>query len=80
MSFQPIAVNGEPIAFGGRLDNIRVPERGSVTLLLAFTDPLILGRFMYHCHVLKHEDRGMMGNIEVYQANTPAQAHAGHMH
>ena len=80
MSFQPIAVNGKPIAFGGRLDNIRVPERGSVTLLLAFTDPLILGRFMYHCHVLKHEDRGMMGNIEIYQANTSAQAHAGHVH
>ena len=80
MSFQPIAINGAPIAFAGRLDNIRVPERGSVTLLLAFTDPLILGRFMYHCHVLNHEDRGMMGNIEVYDANTPAHAHAGHMH
>jgi hypothetical protein len=21
---------------------------------------------MFHCHVLKHEDRGMMGQVEVY--------------
>jgi hypothetical protein len=33
---------------------------------MAFTDPRIVGTFVYHCHVLKHEDKGMMGNAEVY--------------
>ena len=26
----------------------------------------MVGRFLFHCHVLKHEDKGMMANIEIY--------------
>jgi hypothetical protein len=33
---------------------------------MAFTDPVIVGRFMFHCHILEHEDKGMMAQIEVY--------------
>lgn len=25
----------------------------------------LLGHRMYHCHILEHEDLGMMGNLEV---------------
>ena len=25
-----------------------------------------VGRFVYHCHILKHEDRGLMAPIEVW--------------
>ena len=50
----------------GRIDTVRVPERGFVVVRIAFTDPRILGKFLFHCHVLKHEDKGMMANIEVY--------------
>ena len=64
--FQVIAINNEPVAFDGYRDVVRVPERGSVTIRMAFTDPRIVGTFVYHCHVLKHEDKGMMGNAEVY--------------
>jgi hypothetical protein len=28
-----------------------------------FRDPNIAGTFVYHCHVLDHEDAGMMGKI-----------------
>jgi hypothetical protein len=28
-----------------------------------------VGRFVFHCHVLKHEDRGMMASIEVTDAS-----------
>jgi FtsP/CotA-like multicopper oxidase with cupredoxin domain len=66
VNFQVVAVNGAAVAFGGPLDVVRVPERGSVTIRLAFTDPRIVGRFMFHCHVLRHEDAGMMAQIEVY--------------
>jgi hypothetical protein len=43
-----------------------VPEREEVKLCLAFTDRLILGRLMFHCHVLLHDDNGMMAQIEAY--------------
>lgn len=66
VNFQVVAVNGAPQPFDGRVDVVRVPERGSVTIRLAFTDSRIVGRFMYHCHVLRHEDKGMMGQIQVY--------------
>jgi FtsP/CotA-like multicopper oxidase with cupredoxin domain len=66
IGFQVVAVNGVPVPFNGRIDTVRVPERGSVTLRLAFTHPEIVGRFVFHCHVLQHEDRGMMAQIEVY--------------
>jgi FtsP/CotA-like multicopper oxidase with cupredoxin domain len=32
---------------------------------IPFTDPLIAGEFVYHCHILAHEDAGMMQNIQV---------------
>jgi len=66
LGFQVVAVNGEKLPFTGVVDTVRVPERGEVKIRLAFTDRRILGQFMFHCHVLKHEDRGMMAQIEVY--------------
>jgi FtsP/CotA-like multicopper oxidase with cupredoxin domain len=37
----------------------------SVTLRMDFRNPDILGTFVYHCHLLEHEDGGMMGVIQV---------------
>jgi FtsP/CotA-like multicopper oxidase with cupredoxin domain len=72
LGFQVMEINGSAVPFNGRVDTIRVPERGEVKLRMAFTDKLILGRFMFHCHVLKHEDRGMMGQLEVYDPRPPS--------
>jgi FtsP/CotA-like multicopper oxidase with cupredoxin domain len=66
IGFQVIEIDGKPVPFTGYVDTVRVPERGQVKLRMPFTDRQILGRFVYHCHVLKHEDAGMMANIEVY--------------
>jgi suppressor of ftsI len=71
LPFQVMAQNGEALPFAGLLDTVRVPERGSVTIRLSFANPVIAGRFMYHCHVLKHEDKGMMQNIEVVDPKAP---------
>jgi suppressor of ftsI len=65
LAFQVMSINGKPEPFNGLLDTVRVPERGELTVRLAFTRPEIVGSFMYHCHVLKHEDKGMMQIIEV---------------
>jgi Bacterial Ig-like domain (group 3)/Multicopper oxidase len=37
----------------------------SVKLRMDFRDPNIVGTFVYHCHILQHEDAGMMGSILV---------------
>ncbi len=37
----------------------------SVKLRIDFRDPNIVGTFLYHCHLLEHEDGGMMGTIRV---------------
>jgi FtsP/CotA-like multicopper oxidase with cupredoxin domain len=37
----------------------------SVKLRMDFRDPAIIGTFPYHCHILQHEDGGMMGTIRV---------------
>lgn len=37
----------------------------SVKLRMDFRNPSIVGTFVYHCHILEHEDGGMMGSIRV---------------
>lgn len=44
-------------------DVVNVPAQGRVKVRVAFTD--FTGRSVYHCHILDHEDLGMMGVIEV---------------
>jgi Bacterial Ig-like domain (group 3)/Multicopper oxidase len=39
-----------------------------------FSDPNIVGTFVYHCHILEHEDGGMMGEIEVLPPGSAATA------
>ena len=74
IGFQVAEINGQKQPFAGYVDDVRVPEMGEVKLIMPFTDPVILGRFMFHCHVLKHEDAGMMGNIEIYRPGYPMTA------
>jgi FtsP/CotA-like multicopper oxidase with cupredoxin domain len=37
----------------------------SLKVVIPFTDPVIVGKFVYHCHAVDHEDEGMMGVVEV---------------
>jgi FtsP/CotA-like multicopper oxidase with cupredoxin domain len=53
-------------------DTVNVPyydgrslEYPSVRLRMDFRDPNTVGTFVYHCHLLEHEDKGMMGVIRV---------------
>jgi FtsP/CotA-like multicopper oxidase with cupredoxin domain len=41
------------------------PQYPSIKLRMDFRDPNIIGTFPYHCHILQHEDGGMMGTIRV---------------
>ena len=45
-------------------DTYPLPARARVLVMLRFDGPK-LGRFVFHCHILEHEDKGMMATIGV---------------
>jgi FtsP/CotA-like multicopper oxidase with cupredoxin domain len=72
LHFQLLARDGvdanEPLL----LDTIDLPywngqsaKYPTVKLRMDFRAPEIVGTFLFHCHILKHEDGGMMGSVEV---------------
>ena len=61
--FQVAAASTGTPPTGVRQDVVLIPARGWVRLRIPFTD--YAGRSVYHCHILDHEDRGMMGTINV---------------
>src|SRR6267143_3153661 len=61
--FLAYAENGRPIAEPMWLDTVNVPYGGSVDLIMDFTDPVIRGMSVFHCHLLNHEDKWMMAKI-----------------
>jgi FtsP/CotA-like multicopper oxidase with cupredoxin domain len=69
--FLVMAINGVAVANPNLQDTVNVPfwpGKGpypSVTVRMDFRDPNIAGTFVYHCHVLFHEDNGMMAKIRV---------------
>ena len=59
-------------------DTVNVPyyngrslEYPSVKLRMDFRDPNTVGTFVFHCHLLEHEDGGMMGLIRVEPSASP---------
>ena len=72
LDFLVQSVNGNPLEMTGMRDNVDVPYRdpqtrapGIVKVKVPFTNPLIVGKFPFHCHILEHEDGGMMANVRV---------------
>jgi suppressor of ftsI len=61
--FLAYAQNGAPLPTPAWLDTVNVPYGGSVDVILDFTDPVIRGMSVFHCHLLNHEDKGMMAKI-----------------
>lgn len=58
---QVVAEGGRPVDDIRRRDVVDVPAGGEVTVRIAFEG--FGGRTVYHCHVLDHEDLGMMGVV-----------------
>jgi FtsP/CotA-like multicopper oxidase with cupredoxin domain len=61
--FLAYAVNGVPLGAPEWLDTVNVPYGGTVDMVMDFTDPIIRGMSVFHCHLLSHEDKGMMAKI-----------------
>lgn len=71
--FQVCEINGVQQPFNGLQDTINVPYMGQdpgvvgpgeVKIAIDFRNPIIEGKFVYHCHIGEHEDNGMMAVIE----------------
>ena len=63
--FQVTKYNGQPVAEPVWLDTVVVPSNGgSVTFRSRFLD--FTGKYVLHCHMMNHEDMGMMQVVEVY--------------
>jgi suppressor of ftsI len=67
------SINGVKLVHPHWADSVIVPHRtgigkngvpGEVVLLMDFRDPVIRGEFLFHCHILDHEDQGMMAKIQ----------------
>jgi FtsP/CotA-like multicopper oxidase with cupredoxin domain len=65
-------VDGKPVKNQDLRDTIEIPfwegpghPYHSVKMRMDFRDPTIAGTFVFHCHVLLHEDLGMMHKILV---------------
>ena len=62
-AFQTISRNGQPESLLAWRDTVLVKKGETVRIRMSFSD--FAGRTVYHCHVLDHEDLGMMGNLVI---------------
>lgn len=77
--FLVMSVNGRPANEGRLRDNVTIgvhrDRTGTVvgdTVVVRFVfEPIAAGPFVFHCHVLQHEDEGMMHNVCVYDPRDP---------
>jgi FtsP/CotA-like multicopper oxidase with cupredoxin domain len=61
--FQVLDRDGVPEPYRSWKDLVNVPKHSSVRIVVHFDD--FPGKWMYHCHILDHEDEGMMGILEL---------------
>ncbi|MXO57064.1 multicopper oxidase domain-containing protein [Altererythrobacter gangjinensis] len=71
--FQIVAMNGQPVDDPTWWDVFPLPSKGSVTIRTYFR-PDITGKTVYHCHILPHEDNGMMANVFIHPEGTELDA------
>jgi blue copper oxidase len=81
VQFQVLDVDGEvpPLELSGWKDTIQVPPRTQVRLVMAFEDYADPSSpYMYHCHLLRHEDEGLMGQLVVVEPGEQAAERLAH--
>jgi len=61
--FQVLDRNGVPEPYRSWKDVVNVPRHETVRFIVRYDD--YPGKWMFHCHILDHEDHGMMGVLEV---------------
>jgi bilirubin oxidase len=79
IQFYIVDINGAapPANLQGRKDVVLVPAQQTVRFITKFETFCDTVPYMYHCHMLKHEDDGMMGQFNVQCAITGMDDNAG---
>jgi FtsP/CotA-like multicopper oxidase with cupredoxin domain len=72
-SFEVISVGGVAQPPGTFMDTIWVPVNTTVVVRMRFTE--WVGKSVFHCHILPHEDTGMMQNFLIVPKD---RGHKGH--
>ncbi|MEY2514669.1 MAG: hypothetical protein QOJ89_2027, partial [bacterium] len=72
--FQVVSVNGRRVSFVDYEDNVALAPRSRTVIRMHPTD--FTGKFVIHCHVANHEDRGMMAAVQVLRHPSAAQLSA----
>jgi len=63
LHFLTFAQDGRAVPDPVWRDTVNVPAKSTVDAVMDFTDPVIRGMAVFHCHILKHEDKGMMAKV-----------------
>ena len=61
--FQVMKVDGRPYAAHSLQDTVNLPTGGTVVIRIRFAD--YPGKTVFHCHILNHEDEGMMAVLQI---------------
>jgi FtsP/CotA-like multicopper oxidase with cupredoxin domain len=80
VQFQILDIDNEPppAELAGWKDTVYVEPGATLRLIMRFRDYADPGApYMFHCHLLRHEDQGMMGQFVVVDGDQ--QAHDGHV-
>ncbi|MGY4280446.1 FtsP/CotA-like multicopper oxidase with cupredoxin domain [Streptomyces sp. M18.1] len=83
VQFRVLEVNGEAPsgALRGPKDTVFVPNGTTMKLAMRFDGPADPNTpYMYHCHLLYHEDQGMMGQFVVVENGRQAGGPGRHQH
>ena len=76
--FQVMSVNGRPYNARSLADTFPLPVGGEIKIRMHFIQ--FTGEYVFHCHILAHEDHGMMSTVLVEgpgQSGAPSP-HGGH--
>jgi suppressor of ftsI len=81
--FQVMSVNGRRVRATGLQDVVLIPKNGGrVVIRNPFDD--FTGHYVFHCHILGHEDAGMMQTVDVIRRGQrptpPPGGGMAHMH
>ena len=61
--FQVLDRDGVPEPYRAWKDMLNIPKHSTARIIVRYDD--YPGKWMFHCHILDHEDHGMMGVLEV---------------
>ncbi|MGW0731021.1 multicopper oxidase family protein [Streptomyces sp. NPDC002851] len=81
VQFRVLEVNGQapPPSLRGAKDTVFVPGGATVRLVMRFDGPADPDTpYMYHCHLLFHEDLAMMGQFVIVEKGGKAGIPSGH--